>query len=180
MSSRETTNHANSELIKRPVQIRNRLKYIIIGKQETGKADLVKTISLIDSVDGTNYKPISTIGIDFFIKEFEDPISKTKFKVQFWDTAGYERYRVIIQSYYKGSDLGIFLYTETSDCDIESFIYNFKIQSDGMIVIIKNVSNSSIIKLDNIYDSIHHYMLDVKNTSDVKLLLSIIQPPLIN
>lgn len=55
---------------------------------------------------------ITTIGIDFKIKNIE--LDEKKIKLQIWDTAGQERFRTITTSYFRGAQ-GILLVYDVTD-----------------------------------------------------------------
>ena len=59
---------------------------------------------------------ISTIGADFYIRTVEK--KKQKVELQVWDTAGQERYRTITETYFRGKDAFIVVYSVT---DRDSF-----------------------------------------------------------
>lgn len=70
-------------------------KIILVGNSGVGKSNILNRL-IGNSFDKDNY---STIGIDFQTKTFTirgDPV-----KLQIWDTAGQEKYRSLIRSYYK-------------------------------------------------------------------------------
>ena len=59
---------------------------------------------------------MTTIGVDFKIKTLE--IDNKSVKLQIWDTAGEERFRNIVSSYYRGAHGIMMVYDIT---DLESF-----------------------------------------------------------
>ena len=72
-----------------------RFKIIIIGDENIGKTSLVK--KLTEEEFCKSY--ISTIGVDFSIHMVFDGMHSSK--LQIWDTAGQEKFRVITKSYYR-------------------------------------------------------------------------------
>ena len=84
------------------------LKIIIIGDPSVGKTSLQTRI-----IENT-FKPkyTSTLGVDFSFKQIE--IEGAKVKLQIWDTAGQEKYRSLITTYYRHTD-GIILVFDLSD-----------------------------------------------------------------
>ena len=84
------------------------LKLIIIGDPSVGKSSLLTRIVK----DKFEPKYTSTLGVDFSFKEIE--VKGSKIKLQIWDTAGQEKYRSLITSYYKHTD-GIIMVFDLSD-----------------------------------------------------------------
>ena len=82
-------------------------KLIVIGDSETGKSSLSQRIA-IDSFNPTH---IRTIGVEFLSREIK--ISGKIIKLQIWDTAGSDRYR-ITKAYYKGSKIIFLVYDVTN------------------------------------------------------------------
>jgi Ras-related protein Rab-8A len=89
------------------------LKILLIGDSGVGKSCLL--LRFADDSFTTSY--ITTIGIDFKIKNLE--VDNKKIKLQIWDTAGQERFRTITTAYYRGAQ-GILLVYDVSD--EESFV----------------------------------------------------------
>lgn len=70
-------------------------KIILIGDSGVGKSNIISRL-----VGGTFDDDCrTTIGIDFQVKRFT--IDDDTIKLQIWDTAGQEKYRSIIRSYYR-------------------------------------------------------------------------------
>ena len=89
---------------------------VLIGNSGVGKVAFFRKITQ----GKFQKKNISTIGADKRTIELEininnkDEIEETKkFQISLFDTEGQERYRAIIQNYYKGSDGIILLYDIT-------------------------------------------------------------------
>ena len=88
------------------------LKILLIGDSGVGKSTLLSRYT--DNTFSESY--ISTIGVDFKIKEI---IYLTKkYKLQIWDTAGQERFRTITTSYYRGAHCILIMFDLT---DLTSF-----------------------------------------------------------
>lgn len=84
------------------------LKIVIIGDPSVGKTSLLTRI--IENKFERKYT--STLGVDFSFKELE--VRDSRIKLQIWDTAGQEKYRSLITSYYKHTD-GIIMVFDLTD-----------------------------------------------------------------
>lgn len=84
------------------------LKLLLIGDSGVGKSCILLRYS-DDSFTGSY---ITTIGIDFKIKQIK--VNDSKVKLQIWDTAGQERFRTITTAYYRGA-MGILLVYDVTD-----------------------------------------------------------------
>ena len=87
-------------------------KILIIGDSGVGKS----CILLRFAEDTFSDYYISTIGVDFKIRTIEQ--DGKYIKLQIWDTAGHERFRTIMSSYYRGAHGIMIVYDVT---DPESF-----------------------------------------------------------
>ena len=85
-------------------------KLILVGDTNTGKTTICNTI-LNRNNKTMQYQP--TIGIDFN-GTFETIYTNTLIKVQLWDTAGQEKFRSIINSYYRNTCGTILTYNITN------------------------------------------------------------------
>jgi small GTP-binding protein len=83
------------------------IKIVIIGESGVGKTSLMN-VYLCDAF-GENY--ISTIGIDFRVKTLN--INNKMVRVQIWDTAGHEKFRAIIPSYFRGAHIILLVFDLT-------------------------------------------------------------------
>jgi len=71
-----------------------------------------KTTLVLQFVDGTfDPRYVSTIGVDFKIKQAS--VNGLNVKLQIWDTAGAERFRSLIMSYFRGANGVIFVFDVT-------------------------------------------------------------------
>jgi len=84
------------------------IKLLMIGDSGVGKTCLL----LRYANDSFSPTFITTIGIDFKIKNVE--IDAKRIKLQIWDTAGQERFRTITTSYFRGAQ-GILLVYDVTD-----------------------------------------------------------------
>jgi len=70
-------------------------KVVLLGDSGVGKTCILK--SYTSGVFEPDF--VSTIGVDFFIKEID--FNGKGVKLQIWDTAGQERFRTIVSTYYR-------------------------------------------------------------------------------
>ncbi|KAJ3444905.1 rab gtpase [Anaeramoeba flamelloides] len=84
------------------------VKLLLIGDSGVGKSSLL--LRFVE--DSFTPSFITTIGIDFKIKNVE--MDGKKVKIQIWDTAGQERFRTITTAYYRGAH-GIMLVYDVSN-----------------------------------------------------------------
>ena len=84
------------------------MKIVVCGDSGVGKTNLLKKY-LLDEYD---IDTKATIGVDFLSKDLY--IDSQKIKIQFFDTAGQEKYRSICSTYYKNSD-GVILVYDVAD-----------------------------------------------------------------
>lgn len=87
-------------------------KIVMVGNSGVGKTSL-----LYQFVHQRSLKEnIPTIGIDYGTKNLN--LSGNPIKLQIWDTAGQEKYRSFISSYYRNATLAVMVYDVT---DLASF-----------------------------------------------------------
>ncbi|KAL7713053.1 Ras-related protein Rab-1 [Entamoeba marina] len=103
------------------------IKLLLIGESGVGKSSLL----LRFSEDTFNPVYITTVGIDFRVKNIE--LDGSKMKLQIWDTAGQERFRTIVSSYYRGV-MGIVLVYDITNREsfnnIEYWMRNIEANAD--------------------------------------------------
>ena len=73
------------------------LKVVILGDSGVGKSNLLSRFT--KNVFDQNTR--NTIGVDFYTCDLN--FDGNLVKIQFWDTAGQEKYRSIASAYYKNS-----------------------------------------------------------------------------
>lgn len=116
-----------------------RYKVVIIGDVAVGKSSLVTRLSSNHFKDG--YEP--SIGVDFANKsiKFKDKLVK----MQIWDTAGQEKFKSLIPSYLRGSNIVIIMFDMTnkqSFNNISKWISFLKdVSTSSTIVIVGNKSD---------------------------------------
>ena len=84
------------------------MKIIIVGDSGVGKTNLLERF-VKDKFTGNM---VNTVGVDFIGKTVQ--IQDKIVKLQFWDTAGQEKYRSISSAYYKSADGVIIVYDTTN------------------------------------------------------------------
>jgi Ras-related protein Rab-1A len=87
-------------------------KLLLIGDSGVGKSSILNRFT--ENYFHENY--ISTIGVDFKISHMK--INDKNIKLQIWDTAGQEKFKTIVSSYYRNSHGIIVVYDITN---IDSF-----------------------------------------------------------
>ncbi|CAG9314407.1 unnamed protein product [Blepharisma stoltei] len=90
------------------------MKVLLIGDSSVGKTSV-----LLRYVDDT-YNPEfqTTIGVDFKISTME--LQGKVIKLQLWDTAGQDRFRNIVASYYRGAQGVILMYDITNQASFQN------------------------------------------------------------
>lgn len=90
------------------------MKVLLIGDSSVGKTSV-----LLRYVDDT-YNPEfqTTIGVDFKISTLE--LQSKVVKLQLWDTAGQDRFRNIVASYYRGAQGVILMYDITNQASFQN------------------------------------------------------------
>lgn len=84
------------------------IKIVLIGDSGVGKSNLVYRF-----IHGAyNEGMANTIGVDFLMKDMV--VRNQSVRVQFWDTAGQEKYRSIANAYYKNAQGAVIVYDVTS------------------------------------------------------------------
>ena len=108
-------------------------KVLLLGNSDVGKSSLL--LRFVDSVWNDAFVP--TIGVDFKVKTLE--INNKRVKMQIWDTAGEERFRTVVSTYFRGAH-GILLLYDVTNKD------SFKNLENWLIEIEKN-SSEKVLKI---------------------------------
>mmetsp|Transcript_43740 Transcript_43740/g.102941 ORF Transcript_43740/g.102941 Transcript_43740/m.102941 type:complete len:560 (-) Transcript_43740:108-1787(-) len=90
------------------------LKIVIIGDSGVGKTSLLTRFS----EDTFSESFISTIGADFKMRTLT--VKDRKVKLQVWDTAGQNRFKLITSAYYRGADGIIVVYDVTNQASFDA------------------------------------------------------------
>lgn len=84
------------------------IKIIIVGDSGIGKSSLINMYCDGNFTDSY----ISTIGVDFKLKNID--ITNKKYRLKVWDTAGQERFRTITSIYYRGANIVMLMFDLTN------------------------------------------------------------------
>lgn len=95
-------------------------KVLIIGESSVGKSSVL--FRYTDKTFSESF--LSTIGVDFRISTLT--IKDRTLKLQLWDTAGQDRYRNIVSSYYRGASGIILVYDITNTNSFTNLDYWLK------------------------------------------------------
>jgi small GTP-binding protein len=93
------------------------IKIVLIGDSGVGKTNMLRRYTKKEFGNDTR----ATIGVDFQATEFR--YKDKLIKVQFWDTAGQEKYQAITASYYKQAHGAIVVYDVTQQKSFEHIPY---------------------------------------------------------
>ena len=89
-------------------------KLILIGNSGVGKSSILNRY--MNKTFEESYK--CTIGVDFLMKSIE--INGKTVKLQLWDTAGQEKYKSMVESYYRGANVALVVFDITSHESFDS------------------------------------------------------------
>ena len=89
-------------------------KLILIGNSGVGKSSILQRY--MNKTFEESYK--CTIGVDFLMKSIE--LKGKTVKLQLWDTAGQEKYKSMVASYYRGANVALVVFDITSHSSFES------------------------------------------------------------
>lgn len=92
-------------------------KVLVIGDSGCGKSALI--IRYCDNEYSESY--FNTIGVDFKMKTKE--INNIKIKINIWDTAGQEKFRSLVSSYYRNADIVILTFDLTNIISFRNIEY---------------------------------------------------------
>jgi small GTP-binding protein len=108
-------------------------RIITLGDCFVGKTSIIRTLAN----DNTNFETLSTVGINYNIKEFTmDDNRKIGLKVI--DTCGQEKFRSLSKSYFKNVDAVLFVFSlndKESFDNIKQWIELYDINSNSLITL---------------------------------------------
>ena len=108
--------------LRRPSNYQYIFKLILIGNSGVGKSSILQRY--MKHTFEENYK--CTIGVDFLMKSVV--INGQTVKLQLWDTAGQEKYKSMVSSYYRGANAALIIFDITSRATFDAlpvWIENF-------------------------------------------------------
>ncbi|KAJ5076558.1 ras-related protein rab-35-like [Anaeramoeba ignava] len=157
-------------------------KVVIFGASQVGKTSLIRKF-----VDNTfQNQDVSTIGVDFRTKDVL--VDEKTIRLQLWDTAGQEVYRVpFTSSIYRNAEAFILVYDLTSEDSIQELEYFFReIEqncSENILIIVAGNKSDLDSKIKNPEEELmkytkgqelQHFKTSAKNGSNVNELFHFI------
>ena len=121
------------------------IRLIICGDSFTGKS------SIINKFIGSNNPNNTTIGVEFFTKNYQ--LNEKEIKLLIWDTGGGHKFRTIVNRYFKGSNGIILVFDVSSKESFENIKYWLEdikrlINNDYDIILIGNKADKKKIISD--------------------------------
>lgn len=162
------------------------LKVILMGDASVGKTSLRS--QFVHHVFSSSYR--ATIGGDYLTATVNNTL------LQIWDTAGQERFNSISKTFYRGSDIAIFVYDLTNLVTfqhlgrwINDFLENCHVLKPGIVIVGNKLDKLNLRQISlrqarefastniNLVDLIEDLKLDVielsaKNLAEVELLFN--------
>lgn len=116
-----------------------RYKVVIVGDVSVGKTSYISRIT--ENKFNSSYEP--SIGVDFSSKQVK--YKGSLFKLQIWDTAGQEKYKSLIPSYIRSSNIVYIMYDITNKSSFENI-------NKWVLFIEKYVPEANILIIGNKID----------------------------
>ena len=104
----------NSNKSSNPSDYQYIFKLILIGNSGVGKSSIIQRY--MKNTFEESYK--CTIGVDFLMKTLN--LNGKTVKLQLWDTAGQEKYKSMVASYYRGANVALVVFDITSHASFDS------------------------------------------------------------
>ena len=104
----------NSNKSSNPSDYQYIFKLILIGNSGVGKSSIIQRY--MKNTFEESYK--CTIGVDFLMKTLN--LKGKTVKLQLWDTAGQEKYKSMVASYYRGANVALVVFDITSHASFDS------------------------------------------------------------
>ena len=111
MSTTPSSNNSNQNT---PSNYQYIFKLILIGNSGVGKSCILQRY--MKHTFNESYK--CTIGVDFLMKSLV--INGQTVKLQLWDTAGQEKYKSMVSSYYRGANVALIVFDLTNHQSFEA------------------------------------------------------------
>ena len=102
-------------------------KVVFVGDAGVGKTQIIN--KFVKNKFSNDYNP--TIGLDFYFKTINS--NEKIIKLQLWDSSGQEKFRTMIQNFYKNVHLIVFVYAvddKNTFENIKNWVKNVKEQTD--------------------------------------------------
>jgi len=146
---------------------------IVLGTEQSGKTSFVKNLTSEYIIDE------DFVCVARYKKIYYDGLLDTEIDVNIWDTSSEKSYNNIIKFYHKACKI-IFIIYKCSTL-LKELANEFSCEDNyyinRIIVLINNVSKTNgCMKLDNVYGSTHHFMIDVTQRKAVETIFNIIYP----
>ena len=104
----------NSNKSSNPSDYQYIFKLILIGNSGVGKSSIIQRY--MKNTFEESYK--CTIGVDFLMKTLN--LNGKTVKLQLWDTAGQEKYKSMVASYYRGANVALVIFDITNHASFDS------------------------------------------------------------
>jgi small GTP-binding protein len=104
----------NSNKSSNPSDYQYIFKLILIGNSGVGKSSIIQRY--MKNTFEESYK--CTIGVDFLMKTLN--LNGKTVKLQLWDTAGQEKYKSMVASYYRGANVALVVFDITNHASFDS------------------------------------------------------------
>jgi small GTP-binding protein len=154
------------------------VKIILLGNVNVGKTTLCNVLKKKEF----NYNYNSTIGVDFHTIYYK---KNKNYRIQFWDTAGQEKFRSLVSCYFKKADIIIIMFDINDIQSYDNIIYwrdfaYMHSNSDSITVLLGNKNDleekADMDKIRN-YANINKiplHLISIKNDKNFDGLLNII------
>ncbi|KAF8561035.1 hypothetical protein P879_04938 [Paragonimus westermani] len=134
-----------TELMQTPKPPERIFKIILIGDTGVGKSSFMHQFC-----DGVFYPRLrATVGVDFRTRNLR--LDRTVYSIQLWDTAGQEKYRSIVRTYFRKVDGVIIMYDVTAPStfrNVRSWMEQLSESSNGSKVPVIIVGNKIDLRSD--------------------------------
>ena len=140
------------------------IKCILLGDSQVGKSSILTQYIQ----DRFFLNPTSTIGVDFGIKEMDIKYGANDYNIKFniWDTAGDNRYKSIVETYYRNTSYILLTFDVNKRCSFNNIVkLYYSIKNDH--------EKSKFIFVGNKTDLNNNYKVNEKEVSKLAKELDI-------
>ncbi|AYV75189.1 MAG: hypothetical protein Terrestrivirus1_63 [Terrestrivirus sp.] len=144
------------------------IRAILCGPSKSGKTVFKTTFE-----GKTDLQYRETIGVDFSTAMYN--CDNKKYKIQLWDTAGSIKFRSIVNSYFRGSNITFVLYKENEEEDMKQILdcaQQHKLYH-SQVVVIRNKYGQEFEEIEN-YDQYRQFVMDVSDKKNIDKLFEIV------